>query len=79
VGLLASNAAVMAEAVSFAEVVSALSGPGVAFLVLGLILSGHLIPKGSHDQMKQDRDLWREVALGAVTLGEAAVGQAEKR
>ena len=69
----------VAEAVSLAEVVSALSGPGTAFVVLALILTGHLVPRGQHDQMKEDRDLWREVALGAVTLGEAAVGQAEKR
>lgn len=74
--LMAANAA---EVASLAEVISALSGPGTAFVVLALILTGHLVPKGQHDQMKEDRDLWREVALGAVTLGEAAVNQAEKR
>lgn len=72
-------AAPIADAISFAEVISALSGPGTAFFVLALILSGHLVPKGQHDQMKDDRDLWREVALGAVTIGEAAVSEAEKK
>lgn len=72
-------AAGAAEVMSIAELVSALSGPGTAFVVLALILTGHLVPRGQQEQMKEDRDLWREVALGAVTLGEAAVDQAEKK
>ena len=36
---------------------------GVLVLLIVLILKGYLVPKSYYDELKQDRDDWKEIGL----------------
>lgn len=57
----------------FLRAAANLTGPGILLLVFYLIYQGHLVTKGRHEEIREDRDFWRSVAMKALNIGEAVV------
>ena len=74
------------ELVAIGEAIGALTGPAVLALIVVLLLRGDLVTRRSHESIMErcseelskaeaDRDQWRDVALDALQVTEAAVGR----
>lgn len=74
------------ELVSLGDALASLTAPAVLALIIVLILRGDLVTKRSHEsilgrcseelsKVEDDRDRWRDVALDALQVTEAAVGR----
>lgn len=51
---------------------------GFPALLVYAILRGWIVPLTQHQEMKEDRDWWRDTALGLLNISEKTVDVAER-
>lgn len=54
---------------------------GWSVIVVGVVVAiirGDLVPRSTHESVKEDRDFWREAARRAIEVNDTAVAVAEK-
>lgn len=51
---------------------------GVLGFVLAALYRGYLVPRWVHDDLREDRDRWRDTALRATDNADRALMEAEK-
>lgn len=61
------------EATSAVDALVQLSGPAVLAFVFVLLLRGDMVTKGHTKTVEEERDRWREIAMQAIEIGQAAV------
>ena len=65
----------VAEATSAVDALVQLSGPAVLAFVFVLLLRGDVVTKGHTKAVEEERDRWREIAMQAIEIGQAAVSR----
>ena len=65
----------VAEATSAVDALVQLSGPAVLAFVFVLLLRGDVVTKGHTKTVEEERDRWREIAMQAIEIGQAAVAR----
>jgi hypothetical protein len=65
------------DTVPIADVYKLVTDFGLPMLVIYALLSGWLVTRSAHEEMKQDRDWWRNTTLGLLDLSEKTVDVAK--
>lgn len=64
---------------AFVTTINAGGVVGVLLFVLYAIYTGKIVTRREYDDLKEDRDRWRESNMRAVDLGDRALLEAERR
>ena len=63
----------------FSQLLTNAGGATVLIFVVMSLIRGWLVPGRVHDDLMQDRNDWKEIALSSVSGAEKAIGLAERR